>query len=117
MGLDRLVMVLPEAQSAEWVWKPELFLAFMGEPAFRKALEITRSLRHQGHSCYIDFSGGSLKSQMRLANKLRAEHVLIIGENELARDKYSIKKLDDSQQWDITIQELSDYLKTRGRKS
>ena len=57
----------------------------MGEAAFKKALEIARDLRGQGHSCYLDFSEGSLKSQMRLANKLGAEHVLIIGDNELAR--------------------------------
>jgi histidyl-tRNA synthetase len=111
MGLDRLVMVLPVGQSAEW--KPELFLAFMGEPAFNKALEIARILRHKGHSCYLDFSEGSLKSQMRLANKLRAEHVLIIGENELAQGRYAIKKLEDSRQWEVTFQELIDYLGSR----
>jgi histidyl-tRNA synthetase len=115
MGLDRLVMVLSEAQSAGWVWKPKLFIAFMGEPALKKAFEIARSLRHQGHSCYIDFSEVSLKSQMRLANKLRAENVLIIGENELARDQYSLKRLEDAQQWEVTIPALVDYLESHGK--
>jgi histidyl-tRNA synthetase len=112
MGLDRLVMILPKDQSLERQWKPKLFLAYMGEPAFKKALEIIRYLRHSGHNCYLDFSQGSLKSQMRLANKLRAEHVLILGENELARGRYTIKKLEDSRQWDVTLSELADYLKT-----
>ncbi len=116
MGLDRLVMVLPSEQSGAFQWKPELFMIFMGDPAFKRALEIARSLRKQGHNCYLDFSEGSLKSQMRLANKLRAEHVLIIGENELARDKYSIKKLDDSKQWDVTLPELVEYLGSRKSK-
>ena len=115
MGLDRLVMVLPKVQSAEWVWKPKLFIAFMGEPALKKAFEIARSLRHQGLSCYIDFSEGSLKSQMRLANKLRSEHVLIIGENELARDQYPLKRLEDAQQWEVTIPALVDYLESHGK--
>ncbi|MBP1624186.1 MAG: histidyl-tRNA synthetase [Acidobacteria bacterium] len=115
MGLDRLVMVLPKERSEEWQRKPELFLAFMGEPAldqppFRKALEIARILRHKGRRCYIDFSEGRLKSKMRLANKLNAEHVLIIGEDELKRGRYSIKKLKDSQQWEVTISELLEYL-------
>ena len=50
---------------------------------------------------------------MRLANKLRAEHVLIIGDNELAREKYSIKKLEDSQQWEIAVPELIRLSRTK----
>jgi len=116
MGLDRLAMVLPQEQSAEAQWRPELHLVFMGAPAFSRALEIARTLRHRGHNCYVEFTEGSLKSQMRLANKLRAEHVLIIGDNELARDRYSIKRLKDSQQWEVTIAELSEYLESRKRQ-
>jgi histidyl-tRNA synthetase len=116
MGLDRLVMVLPEEQSVELRWKPELFLAFMGAAAFNRALEIARTLRRKGHSCYIEFSEGSLKSQMRLANRLGAKHVLIIGEDELSRDKYSIKRLEDSKQWEVTISELVEYLESRESK-
>jgi histidyl-tRNA synthetase len=85
MGLDRLVMILPEALSAEIAWKPEVFIAYLGEAAFKRALSIARTLRLQLRSCYIEFGGGSLKSQLRLANKLNAQHVLIIGEDELAR--------------------------------
>jgi histidyl-tRNA synthetase len=97
----------------EFQWKPEVFLAYLGQAAFRRALVLARKLRHQGHGCYLDFSGGSLKSQMRLANKLGAEHVLIIGEDELARERYSIKRLQDAKQWDITFPELSAYLQSR----
>jgi histidyl-tRNA synthetase len=117
MGLDRLVMVMPGAQSEEFRWKPKLFLAFMGALAFGKALEIARTLRHLGHKCYVDFAEGSLKSQMRLANKLKAEHVLIIGENELARERYALKRLADSQQWDVSISELAEYLRKTGDRS
>lgn len=113
MGLDRLVMVLPEEQSAEFQWKPELFLASMGEPALKRAMEIARTVRSRGYSCYTDFSDGSLKSRMRLANKLNAAHVLIIGENELARERYSIKRLADSQQWEVTVPELIGYLESQ----
>ncbi len=112
MGLDRIVMILPEGQSAEWQWRPQLVIAYMGEPAFGKALEIARHLRHQGHNCYLDFSESRLKNQMRIANKMNAEHVLIIGEEELARERYSIKRLKDSHQWEVTLAELDRYLQS-----
>jgi histidyl-tRNA synthetase len=119
LGLDRLVMVVPQEQSADREWKPELFLAFRGEPAFKKALLIARDLRREQCACYLDFSGGSFKSQLRLANKIGAQHVLFIGDDELARDRYSIKRMLDSKQWDVTLPELSEYLRSHGssRKS
>jgi histidyl-tRNA synthetase len=110
MGLDRIVMLLSEEQRAVKKWKPELFLAHMGEGAFRKAQEVARELRHQGTVCCFDFSEGSLKSQMRLANRLGAGHVLIIGEQELERARYTIKRLSDSRQWEVTLPELMRYL-------
>jgi histidyl-tRNA synthetase len=110
MGLDRLVMVMPAEQASGAQWRPELYLAYLGEAAFKRALEIARILRHNGHSCYVEFSQGSLKSQMRQANKLMAEHVLIIGDSELANDRYAIKCLQESRQWEVTVPELIDYL-------
>jgi histidyl-tRNA synthetase len=113
MGLDRLVMVLPEEKSAQWQWRPKLFLAYMGEPAFKKALDIARELRGRGYSCLVDYAAGSLKSQFRLANKIKAEHILIIGDNELARGSYSIKDLDNSRQWEVTLPDLIDYFQAQ----
>jgi histidyl-tRNA synthetase len=113
MGLDRLVMILPEELCAGIAWRPETFIAFLGDAAFKKALSIARELRGHGRSCYVEFSGGSLKSQLRLANKLKAQHVVIIGEDELAREKYQIRRMVDATQWEITLPELITYLQSR----
>ena len=106
VGLDRLAMILSETRGQADRRVPEIFLAWMGEAAFNKALEITRLLRRAGHYCHIDFGEGSLKSRMRLANKLGAKHVLIIGDNELAAERYTIKSLADSEQWEATFEEV-----------
>ena len=112
LGLDRLTMILPQHQRDSGNWKPELFLAYKGDAAFKKALNIARELRNKHRTCYLDFSGGSLKSQMRLANKIDAAHVLIIGEEELTNNRYTIKKMDDSSQWEVTLPELTSYLQS-----
>jgi histidyl-tRNA synthetase len=108
-GLDRLAMILSETRGRADMRGPELFLAWMGEAAFNKALEIARRLRRAGHYCYIDFGEGSLKSRMRMANKLGAKHVLIIGDNELASERYAVKRLADSEQWEATLPEIENY--------
>ena len=110
VGLDRLAMILSETRGQADRRTPELFLAWMGEAAFHKSLEIARRLRRAGHYCHIDFSEGSLKSRMRLANKLGARHVLIIGDNELVRERYAVKRLADSEQWEASLEEIENYL-------
>jgi len=117
MGLDRLVMVMPPEKSADAKWKPELYLAYMGEPAFKRAIELARTLRHCGHTCYVEFSQGSLKSQMRQANKLMADHVLIIGNSELDNNRYAIKSLKESRQWEVSEPELIEYLGAYSQKA
>jgi histidyl-tRNA synthetase len=111
LGLDRLVMILPAEKVTKLQGRPGLFLAYMGDAAFKKATEIARDLRHRGFSCYIDFSMGTLKSQMRLANKIGAQYALILGDNELARGVASLKNLEDSSQREIAIPDIAACLK------
>jgi len=113
MGLDRLIMILPEEVRAKGKRPPELFLAYLGDAAFRKALSLGRSLRHKGFSCHFEFTGGSLKSQLREANRLRAGSVLIIGEQELARGRYILKRMEDSTQSEVSLEDLVQHLQKR----
>lgn len=111
MGLDRLVMILPESVRARGKHPPELYLVHLGQAALSKALLIARSLRHKGFACHLEFAGGSLKSQMRLANRVGARTVLFIGEDELARDRYVIKRMEDSTQQEVSLEELEVFLR------
>jgi len=110
MGLDRLVMILPEAVQAKRERRPDLYIAYMGDACFHKALAVVRGLRHHGFTCHVEFTGGSLKSQMRQANRLRARHVLIMGEEELARDRFLLKRMDDSTQREVPLETLAQHL-------
>jgi histidyl-tRNA synthetase len=112
MGLDRLVMVVPEEIGSAAAPKPDVYIAYMGEAAFERALSVASALRREGISAQVEFGAGSLKSQMRLANKLQAGHVVIIGEDELARERYPIRRMADSSQREVSLAELSAYLKS-----
>ncbi|PYV16510.1 MAG: histidine--tRNA ligase [Acidobacteria bacterium] len=113
LGLDRLVMLLPERPDTTRAPQPDLFLAHLGEPAFRRAQEIARRVRRQGLVCIVPFGGGSLKSQMRQANKLGARNVLIVGDEELLRDRYPVKRMDSATQTELSVEELLVVLKNR----
>ncbi len=115
MGLDRLVMILPENVRARAAGPPELYLAYLGDAGFRQALAVARTLRHKGFSTRLEFEGGSLKSQLRQAGRLGAGHVLIIGEDELARGRYLVKSMSDATQREVAPEEVESYLLEKRR--
>ena len=55
---------------------------------------------------YLDFDARSLKSQMRLADKLKAKSVLIIGEEELKTGSFVLRDMATKEQRNITEGEL-----------
>jgi histidyl-tRNA synthetase len=110
MGVDRLVMILPAQVCAEIGYRPDVFVAYLGDAAFKRALTVARALRGEGRICHLEFVDGSLKSQLRLAHKIGARHVLIIGDEELARERYQVRRMHDSKQWEMTLPELLSYL-------
>jgi histidyl-tRNA synthetase len=111
MGLDRLVMILPQEIQARGKHPPDLFLAHLGEAAFHRALEVARITRGNGIFCQLEFSDGSLKSQLRQANRIGARTVLIIGEEEMARGSYTLKSMENSTQTEVTIDQLKNHFK------
>jgi histidyl-tRNA synthetase len=110
LGLDRLVMLLPQELLAQCAPGPMIFLAHLGEPAFARAVTIGRLLRKHGFTCHLEFNAGSLKSQLRIANRIKSRHVLIIGDTEVRQERYALKRLEDSHQWEVSIPELVSYL-------
>jgi histidyl-tRNA synthetase len=114
MGLDRLVMILPPEVQESARRLPDLYLAYLGDAAFRKAMALARSLRRNNVTCHLEFAAGSLKSQLRHANRLGARNVLIMGDTELAAGKYLLKSMEGSTQHEVTIEELKYCLARQG---
>jgi histidyl-tRNA synthetase len=92
----------PEAREAA----PELFVAPLGAPMEPLALAIARRLRSEGMTVELD-SGRSLKSLMRRADRLGASRVLILGEEELAQRRGTLRdmqaKKDDKLAVDLDL--------------
>ena len=58
------------------------------------------------HAIYLDFDARSLKSQMRLADKLQAKTVLMIGEEELKSGTVVVRDMATKEQRNIKEEEL-----------
>ena len=106
MGVERLILSIPDPQSLASDYAPEFFIAPIGDAAFDHATLLARRLRANGKRVYLDFDGRSLKSQMRLADKLKAKSVLIIGEEELKTQSLVLRDMGTKEQKTVKEEEL-----------
>jgi histidyl-tRNA synthetase len=101
IGEDRLVMTVDQPAGPAL----DLFLAPLGDAALRHAGSLARDLRRSGASVEV-FPGGKLKRAMELANKLAARYTLILGDDEIAADRYTLKEMLTGEQRRVTREEL-----------
>jgi histidyl-tRNA synthetase len=106
MGMERLILSIPNPQTLIADYSPEYFLAPLGDAAFDHAMLVARRLRARGKRAYLDFDGRSLKSQMRLADKIKAKNVLIIGDEELKTGTLVLRDMATKEQRNVREEDL-----------
>jgi histidyl-tRNA synthetase len=106
MGMERLILSIPDPAAIRPDYAPEYFVAPLGDAAFDHATLLARKLRHAGKRVYLDFDARSLKSQMRLADKLKARSVIIIGDEELKSGVIAVRDMATKEQRTIKEEEL-----------
>lgn len=71
-----------------------VFVVTLGEEARLPGLQLLNQLRQQGITAEIDYTGRSMKAQMRAANRANARIALILGENEVAQGTVGFKDME-----------------------
>ena len=74
--------------------------------AIPKSLELASILRAQGVSVAVDYTDKKLGAKIKSAEKEKVRYVVCVGENEIAEDKYTLKKLADFSEANYTETEL-----------
>jgi histidyl-tRNA synthetase len=104
IGVERLVMLLPEEKN--YLRYPEVFLAALGEEAQRKGFALAQELRDAGVWVEIDYEGKSLKSQMRKAGRFKTPWVVILGEEELKKNRAILRDMATKEQEEVPLAEI-----------
>ena len=106
MGLERLLLLM-QAQGCEFPKENacEMYIAPMGENAQKKACELASKLREEGFRAECDLMGRGVKAQMKYANKLGAEYVVVIGDNEIENQKANLKDMNSGEEIEISLGE------------
>ena len=102
IGEDRLVMAVEESQSPA---RLDLFVVPLGDAALHHVGILARDLRRDGLSVELAMVR-KLTRAMELANKLGARYALIVGDDEIATGKYTLKNMQSGEQQSVTASDL-----------
>ncbi|OGO97901.1 MAG: histidine--tRNA ligase [Coxiella sp. RIFCSPHIGHO2_12_FULL_44_14] len=107
MGFERIELLLKNkltlAQSAD------IYLVLVGETAEFVGVTVAEKIRDAlpGLRLQMNVGGGSFKSQFKRADKSGATYALVLGDDEVAADKITVKYLrEDKPQVMMTIDEV-----------
>ena len=108
IGMERVSELLSSSYKTE-IPVPEVFIATVGLPAENESLVIASRLREKGIWVEIGYTGHSLRSQLRRADRLSARYVLIMGDDEIKSSKLKWKRLSDGSQGEIPISKVLEF--------
>ncbi|MFZ2187433.1 MAG: histidine--tRNA ligase [Candidatus Moraniibacteriota bacterium] len=112
LGLDRIILEMKRTQVKPYQEpKARVFLAQLGDMAKKKSLKLFSELERNSILIAESFGRGSLKSQMRVANRLGAEVTIIIGQKEALDDTAIVKDMVSGTQETVTHARLADAVK------
>jgi len=103
IGVERLLLLLEESPETE---KTDLFVAALGSDAREEVMPWIREWRSKGLSVQLSYEDKSLKAQMKLADKVGARYVLIVGEKEIDDEILIVRNMSTREQYEIEMDEI-----------
>ncbi len=100
-GIERLAMLLEDGGTPGC----DAAVVALGQDALAPSLAVAERLRGQG-LCVIHCGGGGARRQFRAADREGARHVVILGEDELARGEVTVRDMATGSQQAMALAAL-----------
>ncbi|HHD63256.1 MAG TPA: histidine--tRNA ligase [Desulfobulbaceae bacterium] len=99
LGIERLVLLMTQQDNCKAL-KPstDLFIAALGKEAAEYAAVLVHKCREHNLKTAMDYSGRSLKAQMKQAARTDSRYTLIIGDRELSEKKAILRNMQTQEQ-------------------
>ena len=104
LGTDRIL--LARRPGEEVARSVEVFVVALGEAAGAEAFKIATRLRRAGIGADLDLAARSMKGQMKQADRSGARWAAIVGEQELATGRVTLKDLRTGDQREVALGDL-----------
>ena len=107
-GMERIAMLMDESLIEN---KEEKIFVIHFNDTQDYFVKIISKIRENGIKINFDYNPKSFGAQMKKANKINAEYVLILGEDEQNKNVITMKKFSTGEQKEYTFEEILEILK------
>jgi len=112
LGMERILALL-ESQQQQQQQTVDIYMVLLGDASEIKGLQLAENIREQVPDVKMitHCGGGSVKSQMKKADKSGADIALIIAEDELKQEQVTVKYLrQKKEQVTVSFDELAKFI-------
>ena len=111
VGLERVALVLP----ASAIPRPHslIFVAAFGEQGVTAGTRVLDELRRLGLRADTDYRASTLKAHLRQADRLGAEYVVIIGDDEVTKGRLLVRNMRTKEQEELPLLTAARSLSSR----
>jgi histidyl-tRNA synthetase len=111
LGMERTILAMQACQRTA-AQEPDAYIVHAGDAAASEAWRVAERLRDAGLACVLG-AGGSFKSQMKKADASLARFAIILGDDEIASGKLTLKALrGEAGQNLVTLEEALSRLRS-----
>jgi len=115
-GVERLMNELIKKGKELILPKPKVFLVQIGDAAKRQSFKLLEQFRKENIFLGENLGKESLRAQLTAANKLKADYVLILGQEEVLNGMIILKDMDSGLQELIPLEKIINEVKKRLKK-
>jgi len=117
IGLDRIINLMKEREiKIISKNKYSIFLVQLGDLGKKKALKLFEELQQAGLKTASSFSKNTIKTQLKLANKMQVRFSLILGQKEAIDESIIIRDMDSGSQEVVPLSRVVKEIKKRIKK-
>ena len=109
LGIERILLSLEKREKEPSHFK--VFIIALEEKFTPKAFSLLSKLRDKGIASDMSYKVSSVKSQMRLADRLKTPFVVILGEDEDKKGVVTLKNMQTGDQKEIAFENIEELAK------
>ncbi len=113
LGVDRIYDVMDELNlfPDSQMLSTHVMVANFDEESFRYGLKVISTFRNNGFNAEIYPESVKLKKQLDYADRKKIPFVVLIGSDEMASGKLTLKNMRSGEQLSVTLNEISDIVR------
>ncbi len=113
IGIERTALLVEASLSkkkGDFYNPPFLYVATVGKENLGETLKIINFFRENGISTITEYKYDSLKKHLKAADSIGCLFAIFVGEDEIKSGKYTLRRLNDGNQWNLSLEEIKKFI-------